>query len=253
MNIEAEHLRYAAGGKFRPSREIFRDVSLRIAHGECAGVIGREGSGKTTLLNLLGGLVAPSGGRVLLDGVDVWNDARAAGDVRLRTAFTFQFPEEQFLSPEVGEEFTSLLRLRGVPEREAEERRRLSLVEAGLVGSIDDRRSPFSLSLGESRRLALALVASLRPAAAFLDEPTSGLDASGAACAGRILASLIACGCTVVIATHDIEFLAGLATSVIVVEEGGIAARGDAGLVLADAPLLAAHGYALPAVRRTRR
>jgi len=246
VNIQADHLRYAPGGKFGTSPEIFRDISLRVASGECLGVIGREGSGKTTLLNLIGGLVPPSGGSLVVDGVNMGSDSKGAGDIRRRMGFTFQFPEEQFLSPTVAEEFSSLFRLRGIPEEERDERRRVSLRDAGLGAQGIEGRSPFTLSLGESRRLALALLSALRPAAAFLDEPTSGLDASGAASARTIVEGLLGRGSTVVMATHDIEFIAGVARSVMILGGGGIVAQGEAGALLSDRALLAAHGYAVP-------
>ncbi|HTO95276.1 MAG TPA: ABC transporter ATP-binding protein [Bacteroidota bacterium] len=252
MNIAAEHLRYVAGGKFGNSREIISDISLRIASGECLGVIGREGAGKTTLLNLVGGLIPPSGGRLLVDGVDMAADPVEAKGIRRRMGFTFQFPEEQFLSPSVGEEFSSLFRRRGVQEAQREYRRTIALRDAGLEGPAAQHRSPFSLSHGESRRLALALLAALRPEAAFLDEPTSGLDASGVACARGIVEGLLGGGSTVVIATHDIEFLAGVARRVVVLGEGRIAAEGDAASLLGDGALMGAHGYALPAPRPVR-
>jgi len=246
VRILAEHIRYTAGTKFGTSREVFRDLSLLVESGECLGVIGREGSGKTTLLNLLGGLVPPSGGSLFLDGVNMGAAPDRAGGIRRRMGFTFQFPEEQFLSPTVDEEFRSLFRVRGIPEGERDGRRDAALRAAGLVEPGTGARSPFTLSLGESRRLALAFVSALRPAAAFLDEPTSGLDASGAACARSIVEGLLAGGCTVVIATHDLEFLSGVARSVLILTEGGIAARGEAAAILADRSLLAAHGYPRP-------
>jgi len=246
VNILAEHLRYAPGGTFDSPREIVRDLSLRVGTGECLGVIGREGSGKTTLLNLLGGLIAPSSGSVIADGVNMHADTPAARDVRRKIGFTFQFPEEQFLSATVEEEFASLFRLRGIPETEWADRRRASLRAAGLDAAADGQRSPFSLSLGESRRLALALIGAIRPAAAFLDEPTSGLDAQGAASAGTIVRDLLRRGTTVLMATHDLGFAAGVTGRVIVLGDGGIAAEGTAAAVLGDAALLAAHGYSVP-------
>lgn len=252
MNIRAEHVGYTAVAKFGAPREVIHDLSFALGGGECVAVIGREGSGKTTLLNILGGLVAPTAGRVTADGVQIWPESKEARNVRLRMGYTFQFPEEQFLSPTVGEEFSSLFRLRGIPEAEWEDRRSGSLRAAGLAEQADVRRSPFSLSLGESRRLALAMAAAVRPSAAFLDEPTSGLDAAGSACARRIVESLLGRGAAVVIATHDLEFIAGAARTVVILDEGGIAAAGEAGAILGDAALLAAHGYAPPRRRPSR-
>ncbi|HMK39101.1 MAG TPA: ABC transporter ATP-binding protein, partial [Bacteroidota bacterium] len=236
------------GSRFEPPREVFRDLSLTVSRGECLGLLGREGTGKTTLLNLLGGLVPPGEGRILIDGVDPHAGRHGRESVRLRLGFTFQFPEEQFLSQSVEEEFRSLLRLRGVSASLVQSRMDEALAAMGLDPRGVAGRSPYSLSLGESRRLALALLVAVSPGAALLDEPTAGLDASGVACALRALGALLQKGATVIVATHDVDLLAEVAQRVVILGGGGIAADGAAGDILTDESLLAGHGYALPEV-----
>ena len=246
MKFRAEHIRFSHRARHEPPREVFGDLTLAVSPGECVGILGREGSGKTTLLNLLGGLVPPSGGRLLIDDIDPHAGGRGRGAIRLRMGFTFQFPEEQFLRQTVGEEFGDMLRLRGVPAGEVPQLMKEALARMGLDSPEVPERSPFSLSLGESRRLALALLVAGRPAAALLDEPTAGLDASGAACTLKALGGLRSAGVTIIVATHDVNLLAGIAGRVLILDGGGIGVDGGAGDVLRDGALLASHGYGLP-------
>ena len=246
MNFRAEHIRFSHTSRHEPPREVFSDLTLTVSAGECVGIIGREGSGKTTLLNLLGGLVPPPAGQVLIDGIDPHSGQRGREANRLRLGFTFQFPEEQFLRETVAEEFHDLLRRRGVPPAEIPTR----MEEALALMELDPRgtggRSPFSLSFGESRRLALALLVAGRPGAALLDEPTAGLDASGVACARKALGGLRGSGVTVIVTTHDVDFLAGVAGRILILGGGGIVADGSAVEILANGMLLANHGYGIP-------
>ncbi len=248
MNIAARHVRFIYGGRHRPPRTVFGDLTLDIGAGECVGVLGREGTGKTTLLNLLGGLLSPASGTIRCDGIDPHAGGASRSDVRLRTAFTFQFPEEQFLRPTVAEEFADVLRLRGVGAAEIPARTRASLALMGLDPVETLPRSPFSLSIGESRRLALALLDAVGPGAAFLDEPTAGLDAPGLGCALEAMAKLRRRGTTIVVATHDVNFLAEIAGRILLLGDGIIAADGAPEDILTDGPVLSRHGYAVPDV-----
>ena len=246
MNFAARHIRFSHVSRHEPAREVFRDLTLTIAGGDSVGVLGREGSGKTTLLCILGGLVPPAGGSVRIDGIDPHSRGGGSDNIRLRTGFTFQFPEEQFLTHTVEEEFSGLLRLRGVPAGEIYGRRGDALARMGLDPQQTPGRSPFSLSLGESRRLALSLLYAIRPGAALLDEPTAGMDASGLACTVNLVRALRKNGTTVIIATHDVDLLSEVAERVVILGGLGIAADGKSGAILGDGHLLAQHGYSVP-------
>lgn len=249
MNFEARNIRFSHLSRHEPAREVFRDLSLSIPGGECVGILGREGSGKTTLLNILGGLFPPSGGNLLIDGIDPHSGEGRSAGIRLRMGFTFQFPEEQFLCHTVAEEFSGVLRLRGVPGNEIAGRTREALGLMGLDPLETPGRSPFSLSLGESRRLALSLLHAIRPGGALLDEPTAGMDASGLDCTLGVIRKLRQAGTTVIIATHDVDLLSEIAERVLILGERGIASDGKSGAILGDARLLAEHGYAVPGER----
>jgi energy-coupling factor transport system ATP-binding protein len=246
MNFRADNVRFSHASRHAPPREVFRDLTLTVSDGECVGILGREGSGKTTLLNLLGGLVPPGEGRIVIDGIDPHAGLRGREEIRLHVGFTFQFPEEQFLRQSVAEEFGDLLRLRGVPPAGIPLRINEALTLMGLDSPGMREKSPFSLSLGESRRLALALLVAGRPGAALLDEPTSGLDASGVGCTLKALGGLRGSGVTVIVATHDVNLLAEIAGRVLILGGGGIAADGRAGEILRNGALLADHGYDVP-------
>jgi len=247
VNITAEHIRFSYTPHHETPREVFRSITLSIPAGECIGILGREGSGKTTLLSILGGLTKPSEGSLRIDGADP-HAGRGREGIRLNMGFTLQFPEEQFIRQTVTDEFRDMLGLRGVPPVEILSRMEKSLHLMGLDPGTFASRSPFSLSLGESRRLALALLIAIRPAVALLDEPTSGLDASGVACAVRALREMSQRGATLIIATHDVNLLAEVAGKVVILDSGAIAAEGRAEEILADEALLGAHGYGLPEV-----
>jgi energy-coupling factor transporter ATP-binding protein EcfA2 len=248
MNIAARDIQYAHADRYQAPREVFHGLTLDIHAGECVGILGREGSGKTSLLNILGGLVPPGQGSVLIDGIDLHAGSAVRRAIGLRMGFTFQFPEEQFLRQTVAEEFTDVLRLRGVTAEEVSFRMNESLAMMGLDTLETPGRSPFSLSLGESRRLALALVFALRPEAAFLDEPTSGLDSTGVLCALELLGRLHGRGATLLVATHDVDVIAEFAGRVLILGEGEIGADGKPEDVLTDSRLLSRYGYAPPEV-----
>jgi energy-coupling factor transporter ATP-binding protein EcfA2 len=230
-------------GREQESRPILRDLSLTFNHGECVGILGQEGSGKTTLLNVLGGLISPDTGSVIRTPANRERDDQAD---RLTMAFTFQFPEEQFLCQNVSREFQEMLALRKIASGEATVLMEQSLRSMGLDPASVCRRSPFSLSLGESRRLATALAIAVKPEALLMDEPTSGLDAGGVSCTARVIEDACARGISTIVATHDVDFIAGVAGRILILDGGRIAADGPAELILSDGPLLHKHGYDKP-------
>ena len=204
------------------------DVSLALSGG-VTGLMGRTGSGKTTLLEVMAGATPADSGRVRPEG---------PGEVGL----VFQQPERQFFEPTVERETTFGLRVRGVPAPEARERAARALALMGL--SLDELagRSPLSLSGGQQRRVAIASVLALRPTLLLLDEPTAGLDPRARRACLRAVRSAADAGATVVMASHDANALAEVADRLVVLEEGRVTLDGAARELLADAPLMRAHG-----------
>ena len=247
MTFRLDHVSFSYREKQRgASREVFRDLTLTIRDGECVVVLGREGCGKSTLLFLLDGLLAPAQGKVLIGNHDPHADPRHGREARKRIAFAFQFPDEQFLQPTVSEEFADYLTGRGVPGDEVAGRMAFSLSFAGLDPATTPARSPFTLSAGESRRLALALAHASRPDAVLLDEPTAGMDAPAGTCLVEFLHDMRTQGATVVIATHDVDLAAEVADRVVILDGGGVAEEGEAAGLLTRGPLLERYGYELP-------
>ncbi|MCL6553646.1 MAG: energy-coupling factor transporter ATPase [Firmicutes bacterium] len=231
-----------------------RGVSLQIARGECVAILGPTGSGKSTLIQHFNGLLRPTAGRVLVAGQDLWApraDRRAA---RRLVGLVFQFPEYQLFAETVEQDVAFGPRNLGwAPEAVAE-----AVDEAlRLVGLAPERfagRSPFALSGGEMRRVALAGVLAMRPAVLVLDEPTAGLDGQGRHEIRRILRDVHRRGQTVVLVTHHMDDVAELAQRVVVLRDGTVALAGAVGEVFAREDALRQLGLDLPvAARVTRR
>ncbi len=228
MTLDNVSLAYEgpAGGRVRA----LAGVTLELAGGVC-GLMGRTGSGKTTLLEVMAGATSPDSGRVGLV-------AEADGAV----ALVFQLPERQFFEATVEREVAFGLLARGVPSAEARARSARALSLMGLDLDELGARSPFSLSGGQQRRVALASALALRPELLLLDEPTAGLDPRARrACLDAVRAAADA-GATVVMASHDANALAEVADRLVTLEGGRVTLDGPARDLLADAPLMRAHG-----------
>lgn len=220
------------------------DVSIDF-EGGVTGLMGKTGSGKTSLFEVMAGATSPDSGRV-----------RAQGDGEI--GLVFQLPERQFFEPTVEREVTFGLREHGLSASCARERAAHALALMGLDLAELAGRSPFSLSGGQQRRVAIASVLALRPSVLLLDEPTAGLDPRARrACLDAVRAAAGE-GATVVIASHDANALTEVADRLVVLEEGRVTLDGPARTLLADAPLMRAHGLepacaarAAAALRRT--
>lgn len=240
MRLTLEHVSVTYEGPAGEKNRALADVSLTVAPG-VTGLMGRTGSGKTTLLEVMAGATPPDAGCVLADGADA---ARGAGARSLASAAgpVFQQPERQFFEPTVERELTFGLRARGVPAAEARERAADALALMGLALDELAARSPFSLSGGQQRRVAIASALALRPKLLLLDEPTAGLDPRARrACLDAVRAAADA-GAAVVMASHDANALAEVADRLVVLEGGRVTLDGPARDLLADAPLMRAHG-----------
>lgn len=200
---------------------VFRSLSLSVRRGECIGITGSEGAGKSTLLALLAGLLRPTSGRVLLEGVDPHAVPERLREYRRSCAVAFQFPEQYFLCRTVEEEV--LLASAGRPPRLAAAQ---ALAAVGLDHGTFAARSPWTLSAGEARRVALAALLPAGPEFVFLDEPSAGLDAAGIRFLSALLARLRSQGATLLIVSHDAEVLAAATGRVVRLEGGEVAGDG---------------------------
>jgi energy-coupling factor transport system ATP-binding protein len=217
-------------------------------------LVGRSGTGKTTLLKLAAGLLQPSSGSVRLSDREQGSDRGTSRAV----ALALEYPERQLFGRTVGEDVAALLWVQGMHEPERRARARVAMESVGLDPVLFEDRSPVTLSEGEKRRAALAGLLVDPPRAVLLDEPTAGLDLAGRLALAKALANVCARGHAVLLASHDLEFVANVANRVAVVgreEEtsGTILAVGVSRDILGDAPLMARAGLPIPSLRNEAR
>ena len=226
------------------------DVSLTIYQGESLGIIGRTGSGKSTLIQHLNGLIRPTSGQILFQGQDIWSSKALTHDIRFQVGLVFQYPEYQLFEETVYKDIAFGPRNMKLGEEEIDRRVRRAAEFAGLGDEVLSR-SPFELSGGQKRRVAIAGVIAMEPKVLILDEPTAGLDPAGAA---SILANLEAyCranGATVIIVSHSMEDVARLTHRLAVVSHGKLPYVGAPREVFSHGEELEALGLAVPAMNR---
>ena len=155
------------------------DIDLEIERGESIGIVGRTGCGKSTLIQHFNALLIPQSGRVLVDGVDTGKKGAPLQEIRRKVGLVFQYPEDQFFEETVFKEVAFAPRNLGVEGKELEDKVKWSLEAVGLDFEAVKDKSPFELSGGQMRRVAIASILSMEPEALVLDEPTAGLDPEG--------------------------------------------------------------------------
>lgn len=243
MALVAQAIAHAYGYGTAFAVPALHDVDLRLEPGRMMVIVGASGSGKSTLLGVLAGMLAPVSGRVLVDDRDLSADPSLARGV---IGLVFQNPESQLFAETVAADIAFGPRNLGMGAEETDALVRVSLAAVGLDEAAFAERSPFTLSGGEARRVAIAGVLAMRPRYLLLDEPTAGLDAEGRA---RVCAALArareAAGIAVV--THDAEDFLPIADDVLVIAEGRVAFCGSVSALLEDPePLLRAGVYLPP-------
>ena len=219
-------------------------VDLEIGRGEVVAIMGENGAGKTTLIKHLNGLLKPTRGRVLIDEVDT--RSATVAELSKKVGIVFQNAEEMFFSGSVWEEVTFALRNFGYPEDVVRRRGEWALRFMEL-GEYKDR-SPFLLSGGEKKRLALAVILAWSPDVIALDEPTVGQDQLQKEKMIEVIRLLNIQGKTVVISSHDIEFVAELKPRIILMRRGKIVGDGAAEDIMTDAELLGSCNLLPPQV-----
>ena len=246
MAIRLDHVTYIYSPGTAYEKTALDDVSLQIGHGEFLGVIGHTGSGKSTLIQHFNGLMKPTYGHVYYDHKDIWADGYRRQDLRFHVGLVFQYPEYQLFESDVLTDVCFGPKNQGLPEEERIERAKRSLAQVGIKEKYYTK-SPFELSGGQKRRVAIAGVLAMEPDVLVLDEPTAGLDPKGREDILDCIAALQAeRGITVILVSHSMDDVAKY-VSRLVVMNGGRKAFDDAPQeVFAHFRELEAMGLAAP-------
>lgn len=237
---------YSAGTPFE--HKALENVNFSVNRGEFIGIIGHTGSGKSTLMQQLNGLLKPTSGEVLLDGVDIWSDKKLTRQARFRVGLVFQYPEYQLFEETVYKDIAFGPKNMGLKEEEIDRRVR----EAASFVGISEKQlqvSPFDLSGGQKRRVAIAGVIAMEPEVLILDEPTAGLDPVGRAeILGNIERYRKAKNATIMMVSHSMEDVARLTDRLLVMNGSHLAMDASPAEVFTHAEELVEMGLNIPQV-----
>ena len=249
MSIRVEHLTHIYD-KGLPTEQIaLEDINFTVADGELLGVIGHTGSGKSPLLQHLNGLLKPNSGRVLVGDVDITAPGVSMVEIRKRIGLVFQYPEYQLFEETVAKDVAFGPKNLGLSEQEIDERVREALELVGLDYEQIKERSPFELSGGQKRRVAIAGVVALRPEVLILDEPTAGLDPK----APHDVLDMVQevhrrTGNIIILVSHNMADIARVSDKIIVIDSGHLVITGTPQEVFAQKELLRGVGLDLPPI-----
>lgn len=225
-------------------------VNLEIEEGAFVGIIGHTGSGKSTLIQHFNGLIRPTSGKIYLDGTDIWADKTNIRQVRFQVGLVFQYPEYQIFEDTVYKDIAFGPRNMGLSEAEIKERVEETAALVGLTQA-QLNQSPFDLSGGQKRRVAIAGVMALRPKVLILDEPTAGLDPKGREDILREIRRYHKeTGRTVLLVSHSMEDMANCAEKILVMNAGKVFCYDTVENVFRQAKALQEIGLAVPQITR---
>ena len=248
--IKLENLSYFHGKGTPYEKKALDSISLTIPHGMVTGLIGHTGSGKSTLVQTLNGILRPHEGRVLLDGRDIWEKPKKIRSLCFRVGLVMQYPEYQLFEDTVYKDIAFGPKNMGISEEETRVRVEEAVRFVGLSTELLEK-SPFDLSGGEKRRVAIAGIIAMRPEVLVLDEPAAGLDPRGR---DAMFTNLIEyhekSGNTVVIVSHSMEDMARYCDNLIVMNEGKIVMQGDRDYVFSRSEQLTEIGLDIPQVTK---
>lgn len=239
---------YSAGTPFEHAALV--DVDFTAYRGEYLGIIGRTGSGKSTLIQHLNGLLKPTSGHILLNGQDIWSSKEVTRQARFQVGLVFQYPEYQLFEETVYKDIAFGPRNMGCEQDELDRRVREAASFVGLPDQLLEK-SPFELSGGQKRRVAIAGVIAMEPSVLILDEPTAGLDPVGVEqILGNIRDYHRAKNATIIIVSHSMEEMARTADRLVVVHDGRLPFSGTPREVFAHGAELETMGLGVPQITR---
>ena len=248
LKVENLEYVYSIGTPFE--HKALDQVSFSVNRGEFIGIIGHTGSGKSTLMQHLNGLLKPTSGKIILDGKDIWTDKATTRQARFRVGLVFQYPEYQLFEETVYKDIAFGPKNMGLPADEIDRRVREA---AGFVGLTEEQLqvSPFHLSGGQKRRVAIAGVIAMEPEVLILDEPTAGLDPVGREdILANIQAYRKAKNATIMMVSHSMSDVARLTERLLVMNGSKLAMDGTPEEVFARAQELLDMGLDIPPVTR---
>ena len=248
MSIEIEHLNYIYGDETAMAVKALDDVTLTIPDGQFLGIIGHTGSGKSTLMQHLNGLLKGSSGRILFDGQDIYEKGYQLKDLRRQVGLVFQYPEHQLFEIDVFSDVCFGPKNLGLSKEEIEERAKRALESVGLSEE-SYHQSPFDLSGGQKRRVAIAGVLAMDPKVLILDEPTAGLDPQGREEILTLIKKLqTESHMTILLVSHSMEDVAEYVDRILVMNHGRIFLDGTPKEVFTHYKELEEVGLACPQV-----
>ena len=249
MSIKIENLTHIYMPKTPFEKKALDEINLVIEDGEFLALIGHTGSGKSTLIQHLNGLLEPSSGRILVDDIDITNKETKLTDIRKKIGLVFQYPEYQLFEETIEKDIAFGPNNLGLSEEEVSERVKKSMEMVGLDYETYKDVSPFDLSGGQKRRVAIAGVIAMEPKVLILDEPTAGLDPKGR---DDILDQIKTLHekykMTIVLVSHSMEDVGKLAERIVVMNKGKIALMGKPAEIFKEVETLENIGLAVPQV-----
>lgn len=246
--LTVENLSHNYGSSEKDSRAAINNISFSLEKGEILGIIGHTGSGKSTLVSHLNGLIKPTSGRILIDDVDIWSNPKEIKKIRSKVGLVFQYPEYQLFEETVFDDIAFGPKNLGIL---GEELNRVVLDAASLMQINDDLldKSPFDLSGGQKRRVAIAGVLAMEPEIVVFDEPTAGLDPIGRDTIFNAITDYQNNkNSTIIIVSHSMEDIAAVCDKVLVLNNGSVAMFGTTRNVFSNSEKLKELGLGVPMI-----
>lgn len=248
MSIELKNVSYLYSPGTAYEMRALENINLTIPENQFIGMIGHTGSGKSTLIQLCNGLLKPTAGKVLYNGEDIWSEGFSRKNLRSQVGLAFQYPEYQLFETDVLKDVCFGPKNQGMNEREARAQAEKALEQAGVPKELF-AKSPFELSGGQKKRVAIAGVLAMNPRFLILDEPAAGMDPRGRQeIFSQIAALRQARGITIVLVSHSMEDIAQYAQRIVVLNGGRIAFDGAPRQVFSHTKELEKMGLAAPEI-----
>ncbi len=227
ISVEFKNVSFRYTGIEGSDQMVLNDISFTLDRPQCTAIIGHSGSGKTTLIQHFTGLLKPSKGNILVDGKDIWSSRYKFSELRKRIGIVFQFPETQLFEETVEKDIAFGPKNLGFRGEDLTRRVHNAMQAVDLQPQKFCHRSPFKISEGEKRRAAIAGVLAMEPEMIVFDEPTAGLDPRGVRKIQKIVRKLLQAEKSVVLVTHNIDFMVEICDRALVLINGAIAYDGD--------------------------